>query len=174
MMSKSDKTVIYLIGFMGSGKSTVGRLLATNLGYDFVDTDEAIVQETGMSINDIFNNHGEEHFRNLEHNLLKKLCKGNRTVVSTGGGLPMFNDNMKLIKDNGVSVYISTGLRTILDRLKHDSQRPLLKSHNPQSLALLLRKRVPTYLLSDFKVQGHRSPDLIVRRIIALLKFSEA
>lgn len=174
MTSKEDKTVIYLIGFMGCGKSTVGRILASKLGYAFIDTDEVIIEQAGMSINEIFNNFGEPYFRNLEHYVLKELSNAQKTVVSTGGGLPMHHDNMKLIQAQGVSIYLATGIATIIKRLKQDGQRPLLKSHDTESLAMLLKKRKPTYLSADYVVQGHRQPELIVQRIVTLLKISKA
>lgn len=170
MMPKRYNSVIYLIGFMGSGKSTVGRLLATKLGYSFVDTDEMITAQAGMTINEIFSQHGEAHFRKLEHDVVKQLYDAERTVVSTGGGLPMYHDNMKLIQAQGISIYLATGLATIINRIKHDRGRPLLKNQNPQDLALLLKMRKPTYLKADYVVQGHRAPELIVQRILFLLK----
>ena len=96
--------IIFLIGFMGSGKSTTGKQLAKCLGYGFVDTDKRIVERFGMSVNEIFDRLGESRFRESETGLLNELCAKDNLVVSTGGGLPCHADNMEIINRSGISV----------------------------------------------------------------------
>ncbi|MFD2045993.1 shikimate kinase [Ornithinibacillus salinisoli] len=113
---------IYLIGFMGSGKSTIGKLLSRVLDVPFMDTDEYIVEKNQMKINDIFEKEGEIAFRNYESQALKASKSG---VISTGGGIVENEDNMKWMKQNGVIVYLQTSFEEISNRLKEDPTRPL-------------------------------------------------
>lgn len=117
-----------LVGFMGAGKTSVGKMLAAETGKKFMDTDELIVQQMGLSINDIFAQYGEEYFRNLETNLLKALCDtAHDAVISVGGGLPVREENRKYMKELGTVVYLSTTESTVIKRLKGDTTRPLLR-----------------------------------------------
>ena len=118
---------IYLIGFMGSGKSTVGKKLAERLGYNFIDTDEEIEKETGMKIKDIFKNFGEKYFRDLEKKKIQELAKKNNLVVSTGGGLPENEENIEIMKSSGIVVWLKIDFDTFIERVKGDENRPLLK-----------------------------------------------
>lgn len=117
-----------LIGFMGAGKTSVGTMLANATGKKFMDTDSLIVQQMGLSINDIFAQYGEDYFRNLETNLLKALCDtAHDAVISVGGGLPVREVNRPYLKQLGTVVYLSTTESTVIKRLKGDATRPLLK-----------------------------------------------
>lgn len=117
-----------LIGFMGAGKSSIGKLLAKRTGKTFMDTDEMIVKQMNLSINEIFSIYGEEYFRNLETNLLKALCdNAHDSVISVGGGLPMKEENRPYLKKLGTVVYLSVTEGTVIRRLKGDTTRPLLK-----------------------------------------------
>lgn len=141
---------IVLIGYMGSGKTTVGKKIASDYGYAFVDTDEMIVEEAGMSIADIFEKYGETHFREIETKILEKLMdmKGN-VVVSTGGGLPLKENNRKMLKNIGKVYYLHTNADTVYDRVKGDVSRPLLMCEDPyKRICEMLEERDPIYRLA--------------------------
>jgi shikimate kinase len=126
---------IFLIGFMGSGKSTTGKKLSKLLGYSFVDTDELIIDRLGMSINDIFKHLGEEKFRENETGVLNKLVTEKNLVVSTGGGLPCYGENMDIINRHGISVYLKVSPTDLYSRLSPGKyKRPLIKNLSDEEL----------------------------------------
>lgn len=148
---KADNFI--LTGFMGSGKSTIGKKLANAFGYTFLDTDELLEKQFGKTIREVFENEGEEYFRTCETELLNNLittCKG--AVISTGGGMPMRDENVALLKKLGTVVYLDVKIETILDRLKNDTKRPLLQgSEFEQKTRMLYEQRVSKYRSSaDF------------------------
>lgn len=148
---------IFLIGFMGSGKSTIGKLLAEKLGMDFIDFDRHIEQETGKTIPEIFDMEGEDTFRLLEHEYLKKLLDKDRVVIALGGGTPCFHNNMELINKNGTSVYISMSVDTLVKRVsKARNKRPLIRDLNDVDLKYFietnLEKRLPDYRQAHLSV----------------------
>lgn len=138
-----------LIGFMGAGKSSIGKLLARKTGKTFLDTDEMIVKQMNLSINEIFSEYGEEYFRNLETNLLKALCdNAHDNIISVGGGLPMKEENRPYLKKLGTVVYLSVNEGTVIKRLRGDTSRPLLrgtKEEVKQKVKELLSKRKDIY-----------------------------
>jgi shikimate kinase len=138
---------IILIGFMGSGKTSVGERLAERLGYQFRDTDRLIEKKAGDTINHIFAVHGEEYFRSLETDLLKELKPTlEHTVLSTGGGLPLREINTDLLKEMGFVVYLKASGQTTLQRLAGDITRPLLRGEDKaQKVERLLAERAPIY-----------------------------
>ena len=139
---------IILIGFMGSGKSSVGRYMEESEGFALIDTDEYIEKQQNDSINNIFANKGEEYFRNLEMECIKELIALNTdmTVISVGGGLPMRGENQKLLKELGKIVYLRATVDTLVSRLTDDTTRPLLKGGNlRQKITELFEKREATY-----------------------------
>ena len=118
---------LILIGFMGAGKTTVGKLLSREREMQFVDTDERIVFEQGREIPDIFAEHGERYFRDLETDLLKRMQEDtHHAVISVGGGMPVREQNRKLLRDLGFVIYLSATRQTILERVKNDGSRPML------------------------------------------------
>lgn len=118
---------LILIGFMGAGKTTVGKLLAKEKGMCFVDTDERIVSEQGRAIPDIFEEDGEACFRDLETELLKRMQEDTyETVISVGGGMPVREKNRELLRRLGCVIYLSATKQTILERVKNDGSRPML------------------------------------------------
>lgn len=120
---------IYLIGFMGSGKSTVGKRLAANLKWSFIDLDERIETETGMKISRIFSEKGELHFRHIESKVLRDLKNEENTIISTGGGTPCFNENMDFMTGTGLTVYLKMTPSQLKGRLLRSShERPLIKN----------------------------------------------
>ena len=118
---------IILIGFMGSGKTTFGRWISKNKNYQFCDTDQYIEEQKNRTIKDNFANQGEEAFRDMETAALKELCdRLKNTVVSVGGGLPVREENRKLLKQLGMVVYLRAAEDELVKRLSHDTSRPLL------------------------------------------------
>ena len=149
---------IYLIGFMGSGKTTIGRYLAKELGFDFVDTDRFIEMQQEMTIAEIFSQHGESAFREMEHKLLLDLNNSNSTVVSTGGGMPCYNDNMNIMLANGKVAYLKTSPQTLAQRLIFSQdKRPLIRGKTePELLQFItdqLLKREPVYNRANITVE---------------------
>lgn len=138
---------IILIGFMGAGKSTVGKQLAKRLGFRFMDTDEAIEKKAGKRISEIFAEEGEKSFRKKEGELLSELlAKTEKTVISTGGGLPMEEKNGRYLRELGFVVYLDVTKETVLERLKKDTRRPLLQGEDKEKrVEELLSFRQPIY-----------------------------
>ena len=149
---------IFLIGLMGSGKTTIGRLLAKELGFDFVDTDRFIEMQQGMTIAEIFAQHGEAAFREMEHQLLLDLQNSNSAVISTGGGMPCYNDNMNIMLANGKVAYLKTSPQTLAQRLIFSQdKRPLIRGKTETELLQFiteqLLKREPVYNRANITVQ---------------------
>ncbi|MGE9269011.1 MAG: shikimate kinase [Verrucomicrobiales bacterium] len=137
---------LILIGFMGSGKSTIGHALSKALGYPHLDTDELIVREAGLSIPEIFERHGEEHFRELETATLRGLRGKTHQIISTGGGIIGRPENRALLQELGYVVWLSARPEEILQRTSRNSNRPLLQTENPlETIHTLLSARLPHY-----------------------------
>lgn len=120
--------LIFLIGFMGSGKSTIGKKLSDILNYDFIDSDFWIEKEQGISINSIFNTKGEVFFRDLELKFIQTINPNKPTIIATGGGLPCFNGNIEKLKKLGTVIHLKVSLDLIIERLQFDATRPLLNN----------------------------------------------
>ncbi len=146
-MERLSRNNIILIGFMGSGKSSVGKELAKRMGYRFLDTDAVIEQEEGQSIPAVFEGKGEAYFRDRETGLLSELKDILRdTVLSTGGGMPLREQNRNLLRQLGFVVYLKAADATILRRLKGDRSRPLLAGEALEvKVERLQRERGPIY-----------------------------
>lgn len=134
---------IFLIGYMGSGKTTLGKKLATKLELPFIDTDEEIVKQIGMSITEYFIQHGEDAFRALEREQLRKFSE-NAAIISTGGGAPCFFDNMEWIRANGYVVYLQMSPKALFDRLSQSKlhKRPILIGKSPEELRLFIEEKL--------------------------------
>jgi len=146
---------IYLVGYMGTGKTTVGKLLAKKLRRSFIDVDEFIENRYRKTIAAIFEEKGEAGFRKIEHRALQEISSFENIVVSTGGGLPCFFDNMDLLNQTGITVYLRASVDELFDRLSADMQkRPLVKGKNADELRNFietnLKKREPFYNQSHF------------------------
>lgn len=141
------KKNIVLTGFMGCGKSTVGRMLAEALSYEFMDTDALIEESYGKTISRMFEEDGETFFRNAETELLKKLeQEAEGAVLATGGGMPMREENVALLKQIGPVVFLFAEIETILLRLQKDTGRPLADGEDREArLRPLYEKRLPVY-----------------------------
>lgn len=138
---------LILIGFMGAGKTTAGRLLAKKKEMQFIDTDERIEWEQGMSIPDLFRQYGEEHFRDLETALLKELRADTKNaVISVGGGMPVREENRKLLRSLGCVIYLSASKETILERVQGGNSRPMLDGSDlEETVERLMREREALY-----------------------------
>lgn len=150
---------IFLIGFMGSGKTTSGKRLAKKLNYSFIDTDSLFEEKSGISISDFFIEKGEMAFRQAEHALLDDLVKLDNVVVATGGGLPCFFNNMDIINANGVSIYLRLSPLSLASRLANSKEdRPLIKNLSGDDLLSfiteMLEKREPYYLKAKCVIKG--------------------
>ena len=143
-MSKEN---IILIGFMGSGKSTIGKKLARALEYRFLDTDELIEERAGKTITQIFAEDGEATFRRTETELLEELIQNEtHCIIATGGGMPLRPENAACLKKLGMVVLLNATPETILERLKEDTQRPLLQGDNKaEKVNALYNERFPKY-----------------------------
>jgi shikimate kinase len=146
---------VVLIGFMGSGKTSVGRRLARRLGYRFVDTDQFIEQELGCTIAELFSHKGEAYFRELETRLARRLCKLDNAIIATGGGMPITPGNLDLLKQAGAVVFLKASLEDILLRLERDTRRPKLREGESlrETVTRLLEQRLPIYEQADFVVE---------------------
>jgi shikimate kinase len=137
---------IILIGFMGSGKSSIGRLLARLLGGRFVDTDQLIIKSAGCEIAEIFARDGEEHFRELETAALESLRGKIGLVIATGGGIVLRPENLKVLRELGFVVWLTASEDVIFARVSRNRKRPLLHTPNPrQTVSDLLTARKPLY-----------------------------
>ena len=156
MHSKLVRTPgLFLVGFMGCGKTTVGQLLGDELGWNFIDLDDDIVAAAGCSISEYFAQHGEAEFRKLENSLLQQRIRKIRfcqpTVLSLGGGAFAQPDNVTLLTENGLSVWLDCPLELILRRIAGHSHRPL--AQDPGKFEELFHSRKAAYAQADFHVE---------------------
>ncbi len=168
------KESIFLVGPMGAGKSTVGRVLAERLGYQFMDSDHEIEARTGASIPMIFDIEGESGFREREAQVINELTQRMETVLATGGGVVEREENRQHLRSRGFVVYLQSPVEYLIQRTKHDRNRPLLQTGNPaQVLTDLMARREPWYIeMADLVVETqqlsvHRVVKQIVDRLMA-------
>ena len=151
---------IFLIGYMGSGKTTVGQLLATRLGYNFIDMDTYIEEKQFKSVHQIFVELGEAKFRLLEQHCLHEIADFDHVIISTGGGAPCFFDNMNYMNEHGISIYLKLSPEQLAVRLgdSHTNKRPLLAERKGEELLRFIREglelREPYYSQASFCVTG--------------------
>lgn len=165
---------IYLVGFMASGKTTVGRLLADRLGWHFIDLDETIEQQQKTTIAEIFDTLGEEEFRRMETNAIRtvvhSVCCGVPTVVALGGGAFARAENFTLVEDHGVSVFLDCPLETVKERVQKTSHRPLAR--DMERFEQLYQDRAQVYCRADYTVKiSCDDPEVAVRAIEQLPLF---
>jgi shikimate kinase len=150
---------IALVGMMGVGKSTVGKKLAESLAAAFVDSDEEIEKAAGLTVQEIFERHGEPEFRRGERRVIERLLAGPPIVLATGGGAYMDVDTRAMLKEKATTVWLRADLELIWKRVNRRDTRPLLKRENPkQVLAELLEKRSPVYAEADIVVDSGDGP----------------
>ncbi len=163
---------IYLIGYMGSGKSTAGQKLATKLNYQFIDLDKFIESEYSKTIPQIFAEKGENEFRAYEHNMLKKIVEMENVVVACGGGTPCFYDNIDMMNNTGITVYIKMSVEALTSRLRTaKEERPLIKNKTEEELKKFIARQLETredfYHKAQYLVKGK---DLNVDELVSFTK----
>ena len=160
---------LILVGMMGSGKTTVGRMLAKQLGKIFVDSDEEIIKRTGVTVPHIFDVEGEAGFRQREAAAIRELTGRDNLVLATGGGAVLDEQNRTMLQQNGVVVYLKASVHDLWQRTRHDRNRPLLQTDNPHArLAELFQQRDPLYRqVSDIVVQsGKQSAHALMLHLV--------
>jgi shikimate kinase len=166
---------IVLVGFMGTGKTRVGKALSKKLNYEFIDTDEIIERKANMKIKNIFKKFGEKYFRDLESEVAKEVSELKNKVISTGGGIVLREENVKFLRKNGIVVLLKAKPEIILKRVGKTTKRPLL-SQDPQNAILqikkLLKYRKPFYEnAADIKIDtSNLSVKEVVEKILKKLK----
>lgn len=163
---------IILCGFMGCGKTTVGKNLQKRSGMNMIDTDAYIEKNQGMKISEIFDKYGESYFRDLEYDACCELSKKSGIIISTGGGALTFERNVQALKKNGTIVLIDVPLDAIKERLKNDTTRPLLqRPDKDEAMRELYEKRMPLYKkAADIIVDGELPPLQVALNIIHIAK----
>jgi shikimate kinase len=163
---------IFLIGFMGSGKSTMGKKLALKLGYPFIDIDKVIENRINMSITEYFQKNGEDSFRELESSILKTTQLPENSIIATGGGAPCFFDNLQWMNENGTTIYLSLSPKALAKRLESATeQRPVLQNLKGEKLEEFIAEKL--YLREKFYKQAEiivKGIDQTTDRILEILK----
>ena len=163
---------IYLVGFMGTGKTTVGKILAKKLNREFVEMDEEIEKREGKKIVDIFRLFGEPYFRKVEKEILKEIASCSNLVVSCGGGVIVDEENLKILKETGIVICLKAKPSIIYERTKKTKERPLLNVPDPlKKIKELLARRAPFYAKADYFVNTSTlTPEEVSEEIIKILK----
>ncbi len=163
---------IVLVGFMGSGKTTVGRLVSEATGMPLLDMDSMIVEREGRSINAIFSEDGEPYFRALERALVQELAATEGNIVSTGGGIVLNPENIADFEKTGLVVCLLVDAPTVLERIRHDTSRPLLAGDKEARILQLLesRRRLYESIAHRIDTSGRPSPIPTAQEIIALYR----
>lgn len=155
------KSLVFLTGFMASGKSTIGPILANTLGWDFYDLDKLIENKTGKKIKDIFASEGEDYFRNLETRVLQGVINFKNTIIALGGGTVTRQSNIDLMKENGILIYLETSPQEAYNRLRFKRDRPVLLNDSDEEPSKdelikrindLLKERKKFYNQADIKI----------------------
>lgn len=167
---------IVLVGFMGSGKTTVGHLLAKRTGMPLVDMDTLIEERAGKSINEIFAEDGEPHFRRLEREMVRELAAKGGQIISTGGGIVLNPDNIADFEKTGLVVCLLVDAETVLDRVRHDGTRPLLADDKEAKIIELLESRRHLYesITHRIDTRGRASPEPTAQEIIVLYETNKS
>ena len=163
---------IVLVGFMGTGKSAVGRVIAQKLEFHFIDTDDVIEQTSKAKISDIFAEHGEDYFRDLESQAVKSVALMKNQVVATGGGVVLRSSNIDLLRTGGPIFCLNATPKAIWDRVRSSRSRPLLRGPEPlKKIETLLDKRAPYYALADHQIETTGvSVDRVADEIISYME----
>lgn len=163
--------MIYLIGPMGSGKTTIGKILSSRLKYQFFDTDEEIKKKTGMSISSIFDKQGESGFRIIESQTLEELSIKQKSIISTGGGIVLMKENRVIMK-NGTCIYLKIDFEEQLKRLTNSNDRPLVSKNSDGSIEMTNAAREPFFLdLADIVIDtSNLNENEVTQKILSSLK----
>jgi shikimate kinase len=152
--------IVYIIGFMGSGKSTAGRKLSSILGWSFIDLDNKIEENTGKTISEIFSQYGEDYFRKTEADILRNLKSNSDSVISTGGGTPCYNDNMDYMLETGLTIYLKLTPGQLKSRLSGSKgERPLIKGLDEESLMVFIHEKL------DYREKWYNRAEIIIEGI---------
>lgn len=181
-----NKEIIYLAGFMGSGKSTIGPILANTLAWGFADLDKVIEESEKLKVRQIFEQKGEEYFRKIETKTLRELSIRKNCVISLGGGTITFQHNIDVMKETGVIVLLTASTESIYKRLRFKTDRPMFKTDNEEPLEKsvflkkieeMLNKRMSFYNQADFNIDADKNNvgktvDFIVKKINPSIKLN--
>jgi shikimate kinase len=161
-----------LVGLMGAGKTSIGRLLAERLGLPFVDSDTEIERAGGATVEEIFAVEGEATFRSGERRVIARLLSGPPAVIATGGGAYLDPTTRATLQERAISVWLKANLDTLVKRTSRRGGRPLLNQGDPRKiLATLIDERYPVYGEADLTVEtGEESPEIVVKRVLAALE----
>ena len=165
---------IFLIGFMGSGKSTMGRALALKLSMTFIDLDSYMEKKYSRTIPQIFAEEGEDGFRKKEREVLKEVAAFDHVIIATGGGAPCFFDNMELMNNCGFCIFLDVDVSSLVNRLTHaKTERPLIMGKSPDELRAfieqMMKKRRPFYEKARYIVKGN---EIFPDQVIGLIKYN--
>lgn len=162
---------LVIIGFMGTGKSAIGKILARRINYEFIDTDQLIESERHQKITQIFREEGEAFFRSLENKLARELSHADRKVIATGGGWVLEPENLQLSRINGFIISLTAQPEVIYERIKHETHRPLLAGEDPLGkIGEIMGQRESLYRNADLIVDTSlRTPEQITEEIITEL-----
>ncbi len=181
---KEKKNIIFLTGFMGSGKSTLGPILANTIGFNFIDLDELIERREGKKINEIFSRNGEKIFREIERATLREVLANKATVISLGGGTVTNSETLQLVKKSGIMIYLKSESDYIYQRLRTKGDRPMLRDESGKLLdgselmkkiEILLASRAPYYEQADIIIHtdGQRigiTVDALVKKLSPIIE----
>jgi shikimate kinase len=162
---------VILVGYMGAGKTLLGKSIAEKLGIRFINSDSDIEQQTGMSVGQLFEQFGENHFRNLEKEYLSSLDVEESFVLATGGGTPCYNNQMDVLNSLGTTIYLQCSNETLFSRLKHErDHRPLIAGLSDEelreSIYIRMRQREAIYQLAQFTIiEEEQKTETIIHRL---------
>ncbi|HKP11071.1 MAG TPA: shikimate kinase [Blastocatellia bacterium] len=166
--ASSPRALIFLVGFMGAGKTTVGQALADVMGWRFVDLDRVIEAREGQTVREIFETRGEPEFRRIEREAIAACGEMSETVISLGGGAYIAEANRALMRELGLTVWLDCPLEVCLSRIGGDVDRPLLRGR--EEMGELFERRRPAYAVADLMIEtGDRSPEELAAEILKLL-----
>jgi shikimate kinase len=168
MVEKKSSKNIYLLGFMGAGKTSIGKILAEKLRLEFCDLDELIGRERGKTISRLFAEDGEDFFRDLESKKLLTISRKSGQIISTGGGVVLREANWEVMEKGGITIYLKASTDILWSRIRNDSSRPLLQVDRPvEKVRELLSTRVPFYEKADIIIDTeNKSPETVADDII--------
>lgn len=169
--TRTIPSTIVLCGFMSSGKTTIGRPLAAQLGYDFVDTDQILISTFQMTIQEMFAKGGEAYFRDCEHEIARMAASMPHTVVSTGGGMMTFERNARLLAEHASVIYIHQDFDTCYQRISAHKDRPLVRNNTREDILRMYESRIASYKkYASFTLENQGSVKEAVEQIIQFLE----